>query len=164
MLRMNKDHRSVGLWWSLPLSGGSFGGHGSFLDLISPYFVFPIILPITVGVVADVFLEASTVTAGQWEEPPLSAIMMPGDLYLSLGKCPFFHLELRAKKRKERTSCGEVIFPLFLVCSSEGFPSLFGLGGPYIIAAEVSLGLSGPAWVLGLIDGPMPLILVLLLP
>uniref|UniRef100_A0A2N9EPD4 Retrotransposon gag domain-containing protein n=1 Tax=Fagus sylvatica TaxID=28930 RepID=A0A2N9EPD4_FAGSY len=31
MLRMNKDHRSPGLRWSLPLSGGSFGNHESLL-------------------------------------------------------------------------------------------------------------------------------------
>ena len=34
MLRMSKDHRSAGLWWSLLLSGGSLGGHGR---LLSPF-------------------------------------------------------------------------------------------------------------------------------
>uniref|UniRef100_A0A2N9HXK7 Uncharacterized protein n=1 Tax=Fagus sylvatica TaxID=28930 RepID=A0A2N9HXK7_FAGSY len=43
MLRMSKDHRSAGLWWSLPLSGVSFGGHGSFLGLLRSSFVFLII-------------------------------------------------------------------------------------------------------------------------
>ena len=38
------------------------------------------------------------------------------------------------------------------------------LAGPIFITADVCLVLSGPACVLGLIDGPMPLILVLLLP
>jgi hypothetical protein len=28
---MSKNHRSAGLWWSLLLSGGSLGGHGSSL-------------------------------------------------------------------------------------------------------------------------------------
>ena len=40
MLKMSKDHRSAGLWWSLLLSGGSLGGHGNFLSLFSSSFVF----------------------------------------------------------------------------------------------------------------------------
>ena len=40
MLKMSKDHRSVGIWWSLLLSGGSLGSHGNFLGLFSSSFVF----------------------------------------------------------------------------------------------------------------------------
>uniref|UniRef100_A0A2N9EK25 Uncharacterized protein n=1 Tax=Fagus sylvatica TaxID=28930 RepID=A0A2N9EK25_FAGSY len=38
MMVRSRDHRSAGLWWSLPLSGGGLGGHGrlhkSFQSLI----------------------------------------------------------------------------------------------------------------------------------
>jgi hypothetical protein len=57
MLKMNKDHQSARLRWSLLLSGGSFGGHDNFLGLINHCFVFPIISPIMAGVAADVFVE-----------------------------------------------------------------------------------------------------------
>jgi hypothetical protein len=57
MLKMNKEHQSVGLRWSLLLSNGSLGGHGNSLGLISSYFVFPITSPITAGVAADVFVK-----------------------------------------------------------------------------------------------------------
>jgi hypothetical protein len=53
MLKMNKDHRSVGLWWSLLLSGGSLGGHGSSLGFIYSCFVFSI----TACVAADIFVK-----------------------------------------------------------------------------------------------------------
>ena len=53
MLKMNKDHRSAGLRWSLLLSGGSLGGHDSSLSFICTCFVFPI----TACVAADVFVK-----------------------------------------------------------------------------------------------------------
>ena len=43
-----------------------------------------------------------------------------------------------------------MIFPSLLDCSS----------GPHLIVADKYLGLNGLAWVLGLIGGPIPLLLV----
>jgi hypothetical protein len=57
MLKMNKDHWSAGLRWSLLLSGGSLGGHGSSFGFICSYFVFSITSPITACVAADIFVK-----------------------------------------------------------------------------------------------------------
>ena len=57
MLKMNKDHRSAGLRWSLILSGGSLGGHGSSLGFIYSCFVFSITFPIMACVAADIFMK-----------------------------------------------------------------------------------------------------------
>jgi hypothetical protein len=57
MLKMNKDHRSAELQWSLLLSGGSLGGHDSSLGCICSCFVFPITSPITAGAATDVFVK-----------------------------------------------------------------------------------------------------------
>ena len=65
MLRMSKDHRSAGLRWSLPSSGVNFDSHGNLLDLFTSCFVFSITSLFIAGVIADVLLEVSTVTAGQ---------------------------------------------------------------------------------------------------
>jgi hypothetical protein len=54
---MNKDHRSAGLRWSLILSGGSLGGHGSSLGFICSCFVFSITFPIMACVAADIFMK-----------------------------------------------------------------------------------------------------------
>ena len=55
-----------------------------------------------------------------------------------------------------------MLFPLFfLIDLGNGFPSLLDCsGGPHLIAADMYLRLDGLACVLGLIDGPMPLLLV----
>ena len=57
MLKMNKDHRSAGLRWSLILSGGSLGGHGSSLGFICSCFVFSITSPIIAYVAAAIFMK-----------------------------------------------------------------------------------------------------------
>uniref|UniRef100_A0A2N9F1X2 Uncharacterized protein n=1 Tax=Fagus sylvatica TaxID=28930 RepID=A0A2N9F1X2_FAGSY len=64
MLKMSKDYRSAGLRWSLLLSGGSLGGHGSSLGFICSCFVFSITSPIMACVVADIFMKKSTVSEG----------------------------------------------------------------------------------------------------
>uniref|UniRef100_A0A2N9HBL5 Uncharacterized protein n=1 Tax=Fagus sylvatica TaxID=28930 RepID=A0A2N9HBL5_FAGSY len=57
MLKMNKDHWSAGLRWSLILSGGSLGGHDSSLGFICSCFVFSITSPIMAYVAADIFMK-----------------------------------------------------------------------------------------------------------
>uniref|UniRef100_A0A2N9J2I0 Uncharacterized protein n=1 Tax=Fagus sylvatica TaxID=28930 RepID=A0A2N9J2I0_FAGSY len=39
MMVRSRDHRSAGLWWSLPLSGGGLGGHGRFLKSFQPLII-----------------------------------------------------------------------------------------------------------------------------
>jgi hypothetical protein len=57
MLKMKKDHWSAGLWWSLILSDGSLGGHGSSLGFICSCFVFSITPPIMACVTTDIFMK-----------------------------------------------------------------------------------------------------------
>ena len=169
MLRMSKDHRSAGLRWSLLLSGGSFGGHGSFLGLLSSSFVF-LIISCHIWSCGRRF--CGSVYHDRWairRTSPLPTIIVLGDQYFSLGRSFLLRLELRAeeeRKRKHQVVGGGVIFPpLFWTDLGNGFPSLLDCsGGLHLIAADMYLRLNGLAWVLGLIDDPIPLILVLLLP
>uniref|UniRef100_A0A2N9GLX9 Uncharacterized protein n=1 Tax=Fagus sylvatica TaxID=28930 RepID=A0A2N9GLX9_FAGSY len=57
MLKMNKDHQSAVLWWSLLLSGGSLGGHGSSLGFICSCLVFSITSPMIACVAVDIFVK-----------------------------------------------------------------------------------------------------------
>ena len=79
-----------------------------------------------------------------------------------IGKVLFYCLELRTKKKGERRSItwGDFssLFWTILVMFSLSFWTV--LAGPIFITADVCLVLSGPAWVLGLIDGPMSLLLI----
>ena len=79
-----------------------------------------------------------------------------------IGKVLFYCLELRTKKKGERRSItwGDFssLFWTILVMFSLSFWTV--LAGPIFITADVCLVLSGPACVLGLIDGPMPLLLI----
>ena len=160
---MSKDHRSAGLRWSLLLRGSSFGGHGSFLGLFSSSFVFLIISChiwscgrwFCGGVYRDRWVMRRTSS--------LPAIMVLGDLYFSLGKSfSFMPWAPRWGRKEEKASCGGVLFPLlFWTDMGNGFSSLLHcFGGLHPIAAEMYLRLNGLACVLGLIDGPMPLLLV----
>ena len=76
--------------------------------------------------------------------------MVPGDLHFTLGKCSFIISSTAPKKGGKKEHHVGCFSPSFLDYS----------GGPHIITANVCLVLSGPAWVLGLIDGLMPLLLV----
>ena len=106
MLKMNKDHRSAGLRWSLLLSGGSLGGHSSFLGLICSCFIFSITSPITAGVAADVFVKCLLHLMVNEKNQPPYAIMMPGDPCFTLEKCSLECLECRTKKGGKRASHG----------------------------------------------------------
>ena len=156
---MNKDHRSAGLRWSLPLRGGNFGG------LLSSSFIF---LMISCHIWSCGRWFCGSVYRDRWamkRTSPLSAIMVFGDPYFSLGRSFLLRLELHVwgrKKERERESITWVNFPSFFwTVLGNGFPSLFDCsGGPHIITADVCLGLNGPVCVLGLIDGPTSLPLV----
>ena len=79
-----------------------------------------------------------------------------------LGKCPFIALSSAPKKgrEKESTTWGAFTSP-FLDCSGGFSLSFLDYSNKFhIIAVNVSLGLSGPAWVLDLINSlrPLPLI------
>ena len=147
---MNKDHRSAGLWWSLLLSGGSLGGHDSSLDLISSCFVFPIISPITAGVAADILWKC------------LPHLMVNGKIsscfvIIWLGDPCFFHWKStpslsrapHPKKGGKEHHVGCFWLSIF---------RLFWQAPCY--HSRCMFGLSGPACVLGLIDGRMPLSLI----
>ena len=162
---MSKDHRSAGLRWSLLLRGSSFGGHGSFLGLFSSFFVFLMICchiwscgrRFCGGVYRDRWVMRRT--------SPLLVIMVLGDLYFSLGRSfSFMPWAPHWGRKEERASRGGggVLFPLlFWIDLGNGFPSLLDCsGGPHPIAADMYLRLDGLACVSGLIDGPMPLLLV----
>ena len=87
MLKINKDYRSAGLRWSMFLSGGSLGGHGSSLDFICSSLVFSITSPIIVCVVADIFVKYLPYLMVNGENQPLCVMMMAWRVVLfALGK------------------------------------------------------------------------------
>ena len=111
MLRMNKDHRSARLRWSLPLRGGSFGG------LLSSSFIF---LMISCHIWSCGRWFCGSVYRDRWamkRTSPLSAIMVFGDPYFSLGRSFLLRLELhvwgRKKERERERASRGWIFPLF---------------------------------------------------
>ena len=166
MLRMSKEHQSAGLRWSLPLNGVGFSSHGSLLGLFNSCFVFPITSLFAANVAANILLEVSTVTAEQWEKPNSFCNNDAWRPVSYLGKMPPLLLLWAPcwKEGENRASCGCLYFSL--LDFSEGF-SLFFLNYSskfHIMAADMGLGLSGPAWFLGLINGLRPLPLIFLLP
>ena len=125
----------------------------SALVLSSPSF------PITAGIAADVFVKVSTATAGQWEEPALFCNYEAWRTVFHIRKVLLLSPWAPHKKGERRgITWGDfpslfwtvlvMVFPFFLDCS----------GGPHIIAADMCLGLSGPACVLGLIWWPNAII------
>jgi hypothetical protein len=83
-------------------------------------------------------------------------------LVILIRKVPFYCLELRVEKKggKREHHVGASTSP-FLDCFGGFSHSFLDCSSKFhIMAADVSLGLSGPAWVLGLINGlrPLPLI------
>ena len=148
MLRMNKDHWSAGLRWSLPLIGGSF------LSLPSSCFVFCII-SFHSWCCGRRFVGRSTATDGPREGLVFFVVIMClEDPWFSLGKCHLIALSSASKmggKREHHMGC----FYFSLLDFSGGFSlSFLNCSSKFhIMAAGVGIGLSGLAWVLGSING-----------
>ena len=165
MLRMSKDHRSTGLRWSLPLSGISLGGHGSFLDLLNSCFVFLITSLFAASVAANALLEVSTVTARQWEKPNFFSNDGAWRPVSYLGKeLLLFALSSVLKiGGKERITWVSLLFPFSRIFWRVSLSFLNYFSNFHIMAVDVGLVSSGPAWLLGLINGLKSLPFILLL-
>ena len=124
----------------------------------SPYFF-------AAGVATNILLEVSTVTAGQWEKPNPLCNNDAWRPVFHLGKVPILLPWAPCwKKGEKRASRGCLYFSLFGLFW-EVFPLFFDYSSKFhIMAADVGLGLSGPAWFLGLINGLRSLPLIFLLP
>ena len=145
MLKINKDHQSAGLWWSLLLSGDSLGGHGSFLGLISSCFVFPIISPITAGVAVDVLWKCLPHLMVHGKNQFLLCNNMSWRPVFFNGKAPLHCLEHRTQKRGEKSITWDAFGSCFWTV----------LAGPSHLS-RCMFGLNGLACVWGLSDGPIP--------
>ena len=145
MLKMNKDHRSAGLRWSLLLSGSSLGGYGSSLGFICSCFVFPITSPITAGVAADVFVN---VYCTRWLMRRTSSLCNYDGLETRVlhWKSTLLSVSSAAPKRGEKRASHVMI----LAFNFELFQRV-----PRHLS-RCMFGLSGLACVWGLSDGPMP--------
>ena len=102
MLKMNKDHWSARLWWSLLLSGGSLGGHDSSLGFICSCLVFSITSPIITCVTADIFVKYLPYLIVNGENQLLCVMMMAWRVVLfCIGKALHQCLERRTKGKEE---------------------------------------------------------------
>ena len=106
MLKMNKDHQSAGLRWSLLLCDGSLDGHGSFLGFICFSLVFSINSPIVACFVADIFVKYLPYLIVNGENQLLCVMMMAWRVVLfCIGKALHQCLERHAKWREESFIC-----------------------------------------------------------
>ncbi len=108
MLKMNKDHQSVELRWSLLLSGGNLGGHGSSLGFICSCLVFSITSPIITCVTVDIFVKYLPYLMVNGENQLFCVMMMAWRVMLfALGKHSISASSAAPKEGKELHTCDD---------------------------------------------------------